>query len=133
MSKFRIIVAGGREFDDYELLSISIGSYLEKIKVEQGADENLDIEFVSGGARGADRLGEKFSYYNGYKFKRFPADWSKHKKAAGPIRNREMAEYASKEHGILFAFWDGSSKGTKSMIELGNQYGLEVHVIYYEG
>lgn len=78
MNKFRIIIAGGREFDNYELLSLYVGSHLAGIKESQGVDCNLDIEFVSGGARGADRLGEKFAYYNGYKFKRFPADWNKH-------------------------------------------------------
>lgn len=53
-------------------------------------------------------------------------------KSAGYIRNKAMAEYAAQETGILFAFWDGQSKGTKHMIDLAYQYGLDVHVINYK-
>lgn len=55
----------------------------------------------------------------GIPVKQFPADWKKHKRAAGPIRNREMAEYATH----LLAFWDGSSRGTADMINQMNRVG----------
>jgi hypothetical protein len=42
-----------------------------------------------------------------------------------------MAKYAAEKIGVLFAFWDGKSKGTKHMIDLAYQYGLDVHVINY--
>lgn len=42
-----------------------------------------------------------------------------------------MAKYAAEKHGVLFAFWDGKSRGTKNMIDLANRYGLEVHVVNY--
>ena len=88
---------------------------------------------ISGHCRGADMLGEQLANKYSIPIKIFPADWDKHGKAAGHIRNRQMAEYASDGDniGILVAFWDGKSRGTKSMIDLGLQYLKEVHVIKY--
>ena len=58
----------------------------------------------------------------------FPADWEHHGKAAGPIRNAEMAEVAD----ALIAFWDGQSRGTKSMIDLAKRKGLQVAVVRFD-
>ena len=57
----------------------------------------------------------------------FPADWERHGKAAGYIRNREMAQNAD----ALVAFWDGESRGTKSMIDLAKEYDLAVRVLKF--
>ena len=73
-------------------------------------------ELVSGASGNVDLAGEEWARENNIPVKRFPADWAKHGKAAGPIRNREMAEYAD----ALIAVWDGKSKGTANMI-------LEMH------
>lgn len=81
-------------------------------------------EIVSGGAEGADRLGEYWAKIHEIPIKRFPADWAKHGKAAGPIRNREMAQYAD----ALVAIWDGESRGTKNMIDEARKRGIKVHV-----
>lgn len=90
-NEIRIIVAGGRDFDDYDLLSKTLTDYLDKLEPWE-----LDrVLFMSGGARGADRLGEKFAESCSFPFRRFPADWDKHGKSAGYIRNREMAIYAA--------------------------------------
>ena len=119
----RIIVAGSRTFYNYTLLESALSSYLK---------ENSDtVTIISGAARGADQLGEQFAKQHGYKLKCFPAQWDVYGRSAGPIRNKEMAEYAAEGRGVLFAFWDGKSRGTKSMIDLAKQYGLEVHVIVY--
>jgi len=71
-------------------------------------------EVVSGGAQGVDRLGEEWAKLNSIPVKVYPADWERHGKAAGPIRNAEMSIYA----GGLIAFWDGVSKGTAHMIDM---------------
>lgn len=81
-------------------------------------------EVVSGGARGADTYGERWTD----KVKRFPADWDKHGRAAGPIRNQAMAEYAD----ALIAVWDGESKGTRDMISRARARGLKVFIYYYK-
>ena len=117
MSKF--IIAGSRNFDDYKLLSNTL---YEMVMYDP------DAEIVSGGSKGADKMGEKFAKSYGLMLKIFPADWSKHGKAAGPIRNKQMAEYAD----CLIAFWDGKSRGTKSMIDLAKKEGLKVYIIEYE-
>lgn len=72
----------------------------------------LKIEIVSGGARGADKLGEKYAREKNYPIKSFPAEWQKYGKSAGPIRNAKMVDYAN----VCVAFWDRESKGTHDMI-----------------
>ena len=83
-------------------------------------------EVVSGCASGADTLGEQWAEAHYHKIKKFPADWEGLGKAAGHIRNDEMANYA----GALVAFWDGKSPGTKSMIDKAIRRGLYVKVFY---
>lgn len=142
----RIIIAGGRDFDDYKLLVESVNNILFDLEcrnTETGIgngsriNEKHKIKFISGMAKGADKLGELFAKERGYRVCAFPADWNKHGRIAGFIRNEQMAVYASEKHeefesyGVLIAFWDGQSKGTKNMIDNANKYGLEVHVINY--
>ena len=91
-----------------------------------------EIELVGGGAKGADALGKQFAREHGIPYKEFPADWGTYHNAAGPIRNRQMAQYAikGKGSGILIAFWDGRSRGTKHMIETATDFGMEVIIVY---
>jgi len=112
----RVVIAGGREFNNYELL-------------REICDEHItpDSEIVSGGARGTDTLGERYAKETGRDLKTFPADWNKHGKGAGHIRNKQMAEYSD----MLIAFWDGESKGTKNMIETSMKLGLKVIIQKY--
>lgn len=119
----RVIIAGSRDFNNYNLLNSTISNYLK--------ENTNNVEIISGTARGADQLGERFANEYGYQIKRFPANWNLYGKSAGPIRNKSMAEYAAQEQGVLFAFWNGKSKGTKSMINFAEKYGLDVHVVRY--
>ena len=113
----KIIIAGGRDFDNY--------LHLLEAVVKSGFDIT---EVVSGGAPGADTLGELFARDMDLSMKRFPADWNRHGRAAGPIRNGEMALYAD----ALIAMWDGVSTGTANMIKQATERGLKVHVERYE-
>jgi len=112
----KIIIAGSRNFNDYNLLKSSCDNLLTQF---------TNIEIVSGTARGADKLGERYARERGYDIKQFPANWDKFGKSAGYIRNDEMAQYSD----MLIAFWDGTSKGTKHMIDLANKRGIRVIVI----
>jgi len=114
----KVIIAGSRDFDNYVLLSHICDTVLPK---------GIDYEIVSGGARGADHLGEVYAWECDYKKTVFPADWDKNGKAAGYIRNEEMAKYAD----ALIAFWDGKSKGTKHMIDLANKHMLLSYIYYF--
>jgi hypothetical protein len=114
----KIIIAGGRTFNDYALLCQNCNKTLSL---------QTEIEIVSGTANGADKLGERYAQERGYKLKPFPADWEKYKKSAGYIRNKEMAEYAD----VLIVFWDGKSKGTKHMIDLARENKLEIRIVKF--
>lgn len=120
----KLIVAGGRDFQDYDLLSKN----LEKIRTVILSD-NLadDLEIVSGCARGADSLGIRWAEENHVSLKLFPADWDKYGKRAGPLRNIQMGDYADS----LIAFWDGKSRGTKHMINYAREKGLGVFIVRY--
>ena len=132
MKKVRIIVAGGRDFADYNLLFNSLMNVLTDLEEVNTVENKSQIEFISGTCRGADVLGEQFAYNFGYSVKRFPAKWDELGKRAGYVRNCDMAKYASEaDHGILVAFWDGISKGTRNMIEIAKRYGLDVKVVKY--
>ena len=114
----KIIIAGSRNFNDYNLLKSSCDNLLTQF---------TNIEIVSGTARGADKLGERYAREKGYDIKQFPANWDKFGKSAGYIRNDEMAKYSD----MLVAFWDGTSKGTKHMIDLANKRSLKVEIVNY--
>lgn len=113
----RVIVAGSRTFKDYAHLEQKLDLLLSGLVAE-----GKDILLVSGGAKGADTLGERYAVERGYKLRRFPAEWERHGKAAGGIRNQLMAWYGTH----LVAFWDGVSRGTASMRQIGFQDGLKV-------
>jgi len=115
---FKLIVAGGRDFNDYDLLE----SKLDKLLTNK-----TDVEIVCGKARGADSLGELYARNKGYGVAEFPADWNKYGKSAGYIRNKEMAEYAD----ACVCFWDGISKGTGHMIDLAKEKNIDLRVISY--
>ena len=109
-----IIIAGSRDFDDYRLLKKTVSDYIEENQV----NNTQQIRIISGGAKGADRLGECYAFDNGYSVIRFQALWGVYGKSAGPRRNNEMAKFASESgSGTLIAFWDGESRGTKNMID----------------
>lgn len=79
---------------------------------------------LSGGARGADRLGAAWALVRQIPVEIYPADWEKHGKGAGVIRNQQMAEKAE----ALIAVWDGNSRGTQDMIKRALNRGLVVYV-----
>ena len=137
----RIIIAGGRDFCNYDYLSSSVLDVISGLesrnkysgigKFEAGTQHK--VEFISGTAAGADRLGERFALSLNAQVHRFPADWNTYGKSAGYIRNEQMAKFAISQnsYGVLIAFWNGQSKGTKHMIDLAEKYGLEIYIINY--
>jgi len=122
MDNFKVIIAGSRGFSNYKLLREQCNKFLrEKRKAN-------NIIIVSGHARGADALGEKYAQDEGFALEIYPAQWKKLGKQAGYRRNEQMAEVAD----ALIAFWDGSSRGTKHMIDIMNEKNLLVRVVEYE-
>ncbi len=121
MKPFRVIVAGGRDFNDYELMKRKLDHILSKVSLKR------DIIIISGTARGADSLGERYAREKGYKVERFSADWNRFGKSAGYKRNTQMAEVAQ----ACICFWDQNSRGTQHMINIARDKELKVRIIYY--
>ena len=119
---FRVIIAGSRTFSNYQLLRDSCNSLLSE------KQRTHTVVIISGTAQGADRLGEHYARERGFQLRRFPADWDRNGKAAGIIRNAQMADNAD----ALIAFWDGKSRGTKNMIETAKKKGLAIRIINTE-
>ena len=113
----KIIIAGGRDFNDYQLLCSKLDFLFQ----------NVVPTIICGEARGADSLGKKYALEHNLQVISFPADWEKYGKSAGYIRNEQMA----KEADALVAFWDGQSKGTKHMINIMKNLGKSVKVVKY--
>lgn len=118
---YSIIVAGSRTFDNYKLLSKTLDDFIAK-----GAD-GKPVCIISGGARGADSLGECYAAERKIPRRVIPAEWSLLGKAAGMVRNRKMLEIAD----AVVVFWDGQSKGSKNMIEIAEAAGKRMKVIRY--
>lgn len=120
----RVIIAGGRDFHDVERIKAVMWKHY-------GARPGEGRTFLSGHAPGADTAGEEWCKGWGIKPTLYPAKWKRPDgttdRGAGHKRNAEMARNAD----VLFAFWDGESPGTRSMIQLALDNGLEVHVYRY--
>jgi len=114
----RIVVAGCRDYTDYESAKSYIDFCISRIKNE------YTLIFVSGACKGADQLGERYAKENGYQIEYYPADWNKYGRSAGPKRNLQMAKVSD----YVICFWDLKSKGTKSMIENARNLGKKIKI-----
>ncbi len=123
--EIRVIIAGSRHFADYEHLCRAMTVFRGKL----AEDDSLVI--ISGCARGADALGERYAAEHALPVYRCPAHWSHYGRSAGPRRNAEMAVLAVADgaRGVLIAFWDGVSRGTASMIDEACKRGLDVYTV----
>lgn len=119
---FKVIIAGSREFDNYDMLKEKCDKILSR-KVNEGEE----IVIVSGTARGADTLGEKYAEERGYKIERYPANWDKYGKKAGYLRNKKMAEVSNA--CIVFLSSKAENKGSKMMISIATEEKLLIRVI----
>ncbi len=116
--EMRVVIAGCRNYNNYKEAKEYIDCCISNI-----IEEN-EIIIVSGGADGADALGERYAAENGLKLERYPADWKKYGRSAGPRRNRQMAEISD----YVICFWDGQSRGTKSMIEYAKKFEKPIRI-----
>jgi hypothetical protein len=116
---FNVVVAGGRDFCDARLMMVKLDKLFERVD---------DVCIISGGARGADKLGERYALSKGYPYIIMPADWDRYGKSAGYRRNQEMAERAS----ACVVFWDGKSRGSKHMIDICEERDIPLRVVRYD-
>ncbi|MBQ2746632.1 MAG: DUF2493 domain-containing protein [Clostridia bacterium] len=114
----RIVVAGCRDYNNYNDAKEYIDFCISKIR------KSHMLIFVSGGCSGADLIGERYARENGFEVERYSAEWKKYGRSAGPKRNEQMARVAD----YVICFWDGKSKGTKSMIGYAKKYGKPIKI-----
>lgn len=128
----KVIVAGSRQFSDYKYLKTQLNTLF-----------NEPVIIVSGRANGADKLGEQFAAEKGFAVELHPANWEdfsepcekkinrygkEYNVLAGYKRNEDMLQsvLSNPDGGMLVAFWDGKSKGTKQMIDIANKADIPV-------
>ena len=131
----KVIIAGSRSFNDYSLLRTELDKLF-----------NEPFIIVSGGAKGADSLGEQYAQEKGYEIERYLAKWNDlsvpncrikynsygaYNAMAGHNRNQEMlnAILNNLDGGCVVAFWDGQSKGTENMINISKKAGISIKIV----
>jgi hypothetical protein len=119
-----MIIAGSRTFNGFDLLKREA----DKVIADHHGKDLGEVTIISGGARGADKLGEQYANMNLLDLEIYPAKWDKYGRSAGYRRNEQMAKVATH----LLAFWNGHSRGTKHMIDLAHKHGLHVHTVIYD-
>jgi len=121
----KLAIVGGRNFNDESLMA----EYLSLFSVAYTNDE-LDppeVEVISGGAKGADSLGEWFAKINRMPVTIFKPEWDKYGKAAGFIRNQTIVDNCD----MVLAFWDGKSRGTADTIEKAKRAKKPTFIVYF--
>ena len=118
--KLRILVCGDRNWTDYFLIATTL---YKAIKHEPR------VTIIHGAARGADSMAGIFARTNGLNVRSYPAQWSKHGKAAGIIRNQQMLDEGKPDKVIAFHDDIKNSKGTKDMIERAKKAGIPVELV----
>lgn len=124
MTKYRMIVAGGRDYSNQNIVNY----YIDRVK-DVCDSRGLNLVIVCGMATGADTLGRNYAISNGLEVLEFPANWNRYGKSAGYIRNKEMGDVADS----AIVFWDGRSKGSKLMIDIMHELKKPVVAISYDG
>ena len=118
---FRLVVAGSRDFNNYDMLCSALDEVIGELKAE------YNVTIVSGTANGADKLGEKYAEKHGLKIERHPANWGRYGRGAGPIRNAEMVKSSD---GVI-VFWNGESTGAKNIIDCAKAENHLIKVVKY--
>ncbi len=118
MNDIRITVCGSRNFIDEKFVNKYLSEFIQFLKKQ--FENEINIIIISGKAKGPDTFGENFAKNNNLQIEEFPADWDKHGKRAGYIRNKEMIDISN----IVIAFYDGTSKGTAHSIKLAKDKGI---------
>lgn len=103
-----LVISGSRHLKDYDCFKKCIDRRLAGTHIEL---------VITGGAHGVDEMGKRWALEGGFPHQEVAAEWSKYRRAAGPIRNKAMIQMAD----TLFCYWDGESKGSAGIISLAKK------------
>ena len=117
-NQFRVIVAGGRDFQNYHLLEEKLNKLLS---------EKKNVIIVSSLEDGTGRLGHRYDQNNNLKVDYYPALYQVFGNMAAFERNQEMAKNAD----ACICFWNGKSVGTKDMMDIAKTMNIPLRVISY--
>ena len=120
----KVIVAGGRDFENYEYML----EKLDELFLKSSIFKSQKIKIISGMAKGTDTLAVRYADERKLTKIMFPANWKEHPRMAGILRNEDMLTIATH----LVAFWNGFSSGTKHMIEIARKKGIPIWTFYIE-
>lgn len=122
----KVLVCGGRDYSNYEYVRNVLYAICDEFGLWTVPDEHGNklptVEIIHGGARGADSCADQFAVVNWCKFQEFKADWAKHGKAAGPMRNQQMLEEGKPD--LVVAFPGGV--GTADMVRRAKKANVPV-------
>lgn len=112
----KVLVCGDGNWNDFDIIRQELSNF------------NSDTIIIHGAAKGADSISGYIADELGFEIKTYPAEWNKYGKAAGPIRNKKMLD---ERPDLVLAFHSNiqSSKGTKHMIKIAKNAGVNVKVI----
>lgn len=116
-----VAIVGSRTFSSFENFQ-EMNDFIEKI-----IDPKDIFKIVLGGAKGADTLAKAFAEAHNIKIKEFFPDWKNYGKMAGFLRNIRIIEAAD----IVFAFWDGKSRGTKNSIKIAKELNKDLYIFNF--
>lgn len=116
----RLLVCGSRDFFDEQFLCETLDFFASK--------NSVDV-VIHGAAPGADSLAGEWAEALGIHVEKFPADWNKYGRAAGPIRNKQMLREGKPDAVIAFISKPlESSRGTANMVKISKEAGIQVYV-----
>ena len=128
-----VVIAGSRSITDYFPFEKEMDFIMDVMfqgRIGTGVPvreehEVINPVIISGTARGPDQLGEKWAGLRGFPVLRMPADWSKHGKKAGYIRNQKMVRTAD----AVVVFWDGESRGTRHTMNIAKEMDKPLYTL----
>lgn len=118
----RVLICGDRGWTNAQLIHDKLN------ELAQGHLDKIDC-VIDGMAHGADHLGYVVAAQLGIATRRFPANWNKYGRAAGPIRNQQMLDEGQPDLVLAFHNDLTNSKGTKDMVNRARKAGVQVEVI----
>lgn len=120
MPPTRVLICGSRNWSDPVMIRQDLGA----LPWRQGHP----VVVIHGDCRGADKIADEWARLLHYQVEVYRAQWQKHGRSAGPIRNRQMLDEGLPDE--VWAYHDSleSSRGTKGMVGLARERGIPVRV-----